>query len=160
MSQNTHGHGQPRDVCIVVNRSIDSTAGTSSGIDSMKSSGRLSLSGKGHWSRSRSSGRDGFWITWPSFAHVTPVTCRGIVETRQQVEQQLLAVAAADEVHFGTLPLDERGIEGGEDAAEGQLHLRVRRANLAGEHLRVRIAGRTEETQADQDRLAPPDLAR
>ena len=51
MSQKTHGHGQPRDVCIVVKRSIDSTAGTSSGIDSTKSSGRLSRSGNGHWSR-------------------------------------------------------------------------------------------------------------
>src|SRR5688572_19894060 len=48
MSQKTQGQGQPREVCIVVKRSIDNTAGTSSGIDSTKSSGKLSRSGYGH----------------------------------------------------------------------------------------------------------------
>ena len=78
MSQKTHGQGQPREVCIVVKRSRDSTAGTSSGIDSTKSSARLSRSGNGHWSRWRSSVRLALCRSFPPFScQVTPATVSG-----------------------------------------------------------------------------------
>ena len=38
---------------------------------------------------------------------------------------QLLAVAAADEIDFGTLQFDQLRIERGEDAAEGQLDVSI-----------------------------------
>src|SRR5207237_1270267 len=40
MSQNTQGQGHPREVCMLVKRSMDKTAGTSRGIASTKSNGR------------------------------------------------------------------------------------------------------------------------
>src|SRR5207247_1882401 len=71
------GHCRPREVCIVVNRFMERTAGTSSGMDSTKSRGRLSRSGNGHWSRCRSMVRLGLLTTCPSFVQVSPPTSCG-----------------------------------------------------------------------------------
>jgi hypothetical protein len=61
------------------------TAGTSNGIDSMKSRGRLSRSGNGHWSRSRSATRFGLFTTLPSRAQVSPATATGTWIRRRAV---------------------------------------------------------------------------
>ena len=112
MSQKTQGQGQPREVCMVVKRSRERTAGTSRGIDSTKSSSRLSRSGKGHWSRSRVRGRLGLCRSVPSRScQVTPDHGIGVLEPLEEVEDELLAVAPADEVHLGALELDELGVE-------------------------------------------------
>ena len=88
---------------MVVNRSRDRTAGTSRGIDSMKSSGRLSRSGK-----------------WPlvEVAIQRPVgivnelavldpgdsgNAGGVVQSFYEVQNQLFPVAPAHEIDFGTL---------------------------------------------------------
>ena len=75
-----------------------------------------------------------------------------------QVEDQLLAVAAADEVDFRALLLDERGVERGEDASEGELHAGIGGANLAREDLCVGIAGGGQEAEPDQSRTLAADL--
>ena len=52
----------------------------------------------------------------------------------QQVENELFAVATADEIHFRALLLHQRGVEAGKHAAERQLHLllaaRISRARI------------------------------
>jgi hypothetical protein len=83
----------------------------------------------------------------------------GIVERREQVEDELLAIPAAHEVHLGTLELDQLRVQAGEDAAKGDPDPRVRRADLARQDLRVRVAGGGEEAQPDQVRLEARDLA-
>ena len=159
MSQNTHGHGQPREVCIVVKRSSESTAGTSSGIDSTKSSGRLSRSGNGHWSRSRGSARFGLCRSVPSFScQVTPVTVSG--SSRRSSRSRISCSPSPRQTkstswHCG---LTSCGVERREDAAERQLDVGIGRANLTGEHLGVGIARRREKAHADEVRLLPPHL--
>ena len=74
----------------------------------------------------------------------------GIVQPLEQIEQQLLAVAAADKVDFGTLAFDALGVQGGEHAAEGEAHAGVRGADLARQNFGVRITRRAQETQADE----------
>ena len=157
MSQKTHGHGHPREVCIVAKRSIESTAGTSSGIDSMKSRARLSRSGNGHWLRSRSVARFGFLTTLPSRAQVNPATADGILDLFDQIENQLLAVAAADEIHFRTLQFHQRRIQGREHATEGDLDSGIGRADLPGEELGIGITAVLEGASNERG-LTPVDL--
>ena len=81
-----------------------------------------------------------------------------VIDTFEEIEEQLLAISFADEIHFRTLQFDKRGIQTRKDASKGQFDLRVGGANLTGQDLRVGIAGGTEETEADQDRLLPVDF--
>ena len=70
----------------------------------------------------------------------------------------MLAVAATDEIHLRALQLDQCGIQLAKTPPKASLHLQVGGANLAGQDLRVGIAGGAEETEADQGRLLPADL--
>jgi hypothetical protein len=81
-----------------------------------------------------------------------------VLRGREQIEEQLLAVSPADEIHFRTLQFDKRGIQTCKDASESQFDLRVRGANLTGQDLRIGITGGTKETEADQGRLLPVDF--
>ena len=81
-----------------------------------------------------------------------------IIQTVEEVKNELLAVSAADEVHLGTLQLDERRIEAHEDSAEGQLHFRIGRTDLTGQDFGVGVAGRAEEAQSDESWPAALDL--
>src|SRR5204863_5720170 len=58
---------------------------------------------------------------------------RRILEPLEEVQEQLLAVAAADEIDLGHLHLDELGVERREDAAERDLDLGIGRPELPGE---------------------------
>ena len=78
-----------------------------------------------------------------------------IVEPLDEIEDQLLTVAAADEVHFGHLALDVLGVQRREHAAEGELDIGSGHAQLAREDLGVRIARRREKAHPDEIRLPP-----
>jgi hypothetical protein len=91
-------------------------------------------------------------------AQISPATSAGSSKPFEQVEEQLLAVSLADEIHFRTLQFDQCSVQTCKDASEGQLDLRVGGTNLTGQHLRVGIAGGTEKTEADQGRLLSIDF--
>ena len=82
----------------------------------------------------------------------------GIVQALEQIDDELLAVAAADEVDFRALRLDERRVQRREDAAERELDVGIGGAQLPGEDLGVGIARRRQEAHADEVRLLPPHL--
>ena len=82
----------------------------------------------------------------------------GIVQALEQVEDELLAVAPADEVDFLALRLDERRVQRREDAAERQLDVGIGGADLAREDLGVGIARGRQKAHADEVRLLPPHL--
>jgi hypothetical protein len=77
----------------------------------------------------------------------------GGVHLGEEIEQQLFAVTATDEIDFRTLEFDEAGIQTGEHPAEGELDRGVGDADLTGENLCIRIAGRTQEAEADEHRF-------
>src|SRR5688500_5275756 len=81
-----------------------------------------------------------------------------IINAIEQIQQQLLAVAPADKVHFRTLQLDEPSVEAGEASAKGQFHMIIRRAYLSCENLRVGVASGTEKAQSNQRRFPFFDL--
>src|SRR5215472_5905031 len=83
--------------------------------------------------------RGAVWI-----AYYLAVTCPsesrdrdGIFDLLEQIENELLAVAAADKIHFRALQFHQGSVEGGEDAAEGEFHPRICGADLTGENLGV-----------------------
>ena len=75
-----------------------------------------------------------------------------------EVQQKLLAVAAADEVDLRALLLDEPRVQRGEHAAEREGHRGVGGADLPREDLGVRVARGAQETEADEPRALAPDL--
>ena len=81
-----------------------------------------------------------------------------VVETLQQVEDQLLPVAATDKIDFGALGLDPLGIQRDKDTTHRDLDVGIDRANLAREDLGVGVAGRGEEAQPHQVRPLLPEL--
>ncbi|ALA57134.1 hypothetical protein NITMOv2_0698 [Nitrospira moscoviensis] len=80
-----------------------------------------------------------------------------ILKPIQQVEQQLFAVPATDEIDLGTLQLDQRGVEARKDPAERKLDRPVLGADLTGQDLGVGIARRAEKAEPDQVRLLAID---
>ena len=82
----------------------------------------------------------------------------GIVQPLEQIDDQLFAVAAADEVDFLALRLDELRVERREDAAEGQLDVGIGGAELAGEHLGVGVARGRQEAHPHEVRLLTTHL--
>src|SRR5206468_11917570 len=72
-----------------------------------------------------------------------------VIETLHEVENQLLPIPTADEVHLGALQLDQRRIQAGEHAAERQPHPGIGGANLPSEDLCIRVAGGAEKAQPD-----------
>ena len=62
----------------------------------------------------------------------------------------MLPVPAADKVHLGALELDQRCVQARKHSPKGQLDRGIRRANLAGQDLRIGITGGAEKAQADQ----------
>jgi hypothetical protein len=83
---------------------------------------------------------------------------RGVGQVLEEVQDELLAVAPADEVHLGHLHLTSCAIEAGEDAADTRSSTSARRADLARQDLGVGVARGREEAQPDQVRLLPLDL--
>src|SRR5208337_1776035 len=81
-----------------------------------------------------------------------------IVELFQEVENELLAVAAADKIHLRALLFHQGRVQGREYAAEGESDFGIDRANLTGENLGVGITGRAEKTQPHQLGLPLADL--
>ena len=82
----------------------------------------------------------------------------GIVQVLEQVDDELLAVAAAHEVDFRALRLDQRRVQRREHPAERQLDGGIGRAQLPREDLGVGIARGRQEAHADEIRLLPPHL--
>src|SRR5207244_8394024 len=82
----------------------------------------------------------------------------GIIEVVDEIEDELFAITAANEIHFRALLLYQGSIKAGEDAAESEFDLGVCRADFAGKNLGVRITSRAEETEADEGRLAALDF--
>ncbi len=81
-----------------------------------------------------------------------------IIQVVEQVEDQLLALAAADEIHLRALTLDLERVEGYEHAAECDPDLGVGSTDLPHQDLGVRVAGRRQEAQPDQIGLPARDL--
>ena len=79
-------------------------------------------------------------------------------EALEQIEDQLLAVAAANVVDLGALRLHSLGVQGGEDAAESELRVTARGPDLARQNLGIRVGGGRQEAQAHQVRLQALDL--
>ena len=84
------------------------------------------------------------------FGPANPDNLLRVVQAIDEIENQLLSITAAHEVHLRALMLDQLRIEGGEYASERQLYILVGGAYLTGEHLRVRVAGGAEKAQADE----------
>jgi hypothetical protein len=83
----------------------------------------------------------------------------GVGQVLEKVQEELLAVAPAHEVHLGALELHELWVEADEDAADRDLHPRGRGADLARQDLGVGVARGGEEAQPDEVRPLPLDLA-
>ena len=81
-----------------------------------------------------------------------------IIQSFEQIEDQLFAVAAAHEIHLWTLLLDEFGVQRGKHAAKGQADTGIGGANLTGEDLGVRVTRRAQKTQPDQVGLLSANL--
>ena len=81
-----------------------------------------------------------------------------IIQSFEQIEDQLFAVAAAHEIHLWTLKLDEFGVQRGKHAAKGQANTGIGGANLTGKDLGVWVTRRAQKTQADQVGLLSANL--
>ena len=90
-------------------------------------------------------GRPGFVITWPSFIHVRPPTVSGASIWASRSSNSCSPSPRQTKSTSGHCELDEAGIQTGEHPAERELDRGVGGADLPGENLGIRIAGRTQE---------------
>ncbi len=98
-------------------------------------------------------------VNHPAVLHPGQAADRlGIVQIRQQIEEELFAVAPTDKIHFRALQLDQGRVQTGEHPAEGELDVLIAGPNLPRQNLGIGIAGRAEKAQSDEIRLFPVDL--
>src|SRR6185436_5724396 len=84
---------------------------------------------------------------------------RRVVEMLDEIEDELLAVAPADEVDFRALKLHELRVQRREDSPERQPHGFVASPDLTRENLGVRITRGRQKAQTDEIRPLSFDLA-
>jgi hypothetical protein len=75
---------------------------------------------------------------------------RRIVESLQQIENQLFAVAAANEINLRHLELEQLSVQCGEYAAKSNFNVRIGGANLTGENLGIGVARGGKKAQANE----------